>query len=45
MGVFEITRGGVVLTELHPDFTVEQIQQATEAKITVSPSLIPMRLE
>jgi len=45
MGVFEITRGGVVLTELHPDFTVEQIQQATEAKITVSPNLIPMRIE
>ncbi|MDR1837697.1 MAG: 3-oxoacid CoA-transferase subunit B [Treponema sp.] len=42
MGVFEITGGGLVLTELHPDFSVEQIRQATEARITVSPELKPM---
>jgi len=42
MGVFEITRDGVVLTELHPDFTVEGIRQATEARITISPDLKPM---
>ena len=42
MGVFEITGDGVVLTELHPDFTVEQVQQATEAKIIVSHDLKPM---
>jgi len=44
MGVFEITDGGIVLTELHPDYSAEQVQQATEAKITVSPDLIPMRV-
>jgi len=44
MGVFEITDGGIVLTELHPDYSIEQVQQATEAKITVSPNLIPMRV-
>jgi acetate CoA/acetoacetate CoA-transferase beta subunit len=43
MGVFEITSDGIVLTELHPDFNVEQVQQATEAKIIISPDLKPMR--
>jgi len=44
MGVFEINCDGIVLTELHPDFTVEQVQQATEAKIIISHGLRPMRL-
>ena len=42
MGVMEITKGGIVLTELHPDYTVEQIQEATEAKLIISPSLKKM---
>ena len=42
MGVFEITAEGLALTELHPDFTVEQVQAATGAKIIVSPNLKPM---
>ena len=42
MGVFEIAAEGLMLTELHPDFTVEQVQAATEAKIIVSPNLKPM---
>ena len=44
MGVFEITPGGVLLAELHPDFTQEQVQEATEAKLIISPNLKPMRL-
>lgn len=43
MGVMEITPEGIVLTELHPDYTVEQIQEATEAKLIISPDLRPMR--
>jgi len=43
MGVMEITRDGIVLTELHPDFTVEQVQEATEAKLIISPDLKPMK--
>jgi acetate CoA/acetoacetate CoA-transferase beta subunit len=42
MGVMEITKEGVVLTELHPSYTVEQVQAATEADLIVSPSLKPM---
>ena len=45
MGVFEITSEGVLLTELHPDFTKEQVQEATEAKVTISPNLKPMQFE
>ena len=43
MGVLEVTPEGLVLTELHPDFTKEQVQQATEAKVIISPNLKPMQ--
>ena len=43
MGVMEITKDGIVLAELHPDFTVEQIQEATEAELIISPNLKPMK--
>ena len=43
MGVMEVTPDGLVLTELHPDFTKEQVQEATEAKVIVSPNLKPMQ--
>ena len=42
MGVMEITKDGIVLTELHPDFTVEQVQEATEVELIISPSLKKM---
>lgn len=42
MGVMEVTPEGIVLTELHPDFTVEQVQEATECKLIISPDLKPM---
>ncbi|MDF3002791.1 MAG: CoA transferase subunit [Bacillota bacterium] len=44
MGVMEITPEGILLTELHPDYTVEQIQEATEAELIISPELKPMAL-
>ena len=43
MGVMEITKEGIVLTELHPDYTVEQVQAATEAELIISPNLKPMK--
>lgn len=42
MGVMEVTKDGIVLTELHPDFTVEQVQEATEAELIISPDLKKM---
>jgi len=43
MGVLEVTPEGLVLTELHPDFTKEQVQAATEARVIYSPNLKPMQ--
>jgi len=43
MGVMEVTKEGIVLTELHPDYTVEQIQEATECKLIISPNLKEMK--
>lgn len=42
MGVMEITKNGITLIELHPDFTVEQIQEATETELIISENLIVM---
>jgi len=42
MGVMDITPEGIVLKEIHPEFTVEQVQAATEAKLIISPDLKPM---
>jgi len=42
MGVMEITPDGIVLTELHPDYTKEQIQEATGARLIISPNLKSM---
>lgn len=39
MGVMEITPEGIVLTEINPEFTVEQVQVATEAQLIISPNL------
>ncbi|USD62883.1 3-oxoacid CoA-transferase subunit B [Vibrio sp. SCSIO 43140] len=44
MGVIEITSKGMLLTELAPEFTVEDVQAATEAKLLVSDNLKPMAL-
>ncbi len=44
MGVMEVTPKGIVLKEIHPEFTVEQVQAATEAELIIAPDLKPMDL-
>lgn len=39
MGVIEVTKEGLVLIEINPEFTVEQVQEATEAALIISPNL------
>ena len=42
MCVLEVTPEGLLMTEINPEFTVEQIQAATEATLIISPDLKPM---
>ena len=42
MAVMEVTDKGLVLMEINPEFTVEEVQAATGAELTVSPDLKPM---
>lgn len=42
MGVINVTKEGLVLVEKHPDFTVEEIVAATEAKLIISDNLKSM---
>ncbi|MBP5190151.1 MAG: CoA transferase subunit B [Bacteroidales bacterium] len=39
MGVMEITPEGIVLTEINPEFSVADVQAATEATLIISPNL------
>ncbi len=43
MGVMNITEKGIELMEIHPDFTIEEVIQATGAKLIISDKLIKMR--
>jgi len=43
MGVMEITDKGIVLIEIHPEFTVEQVKSATEADLIISDTLTGMK--
>jgi len=45
MGVMEITDKGIVLTELHPDYTLDDIKDATGCELFISPDLKPMEEE
>ena len=45
MGVMEVTPKGLVLTELHPSFTLEEIIAATGCDLIVSPNLKAMEEE
>jgi acetate CoA/acetoacetate CoA-transferase beta subunit len=45
MGVMEITDKGIVLTELHPDFTLDEIKAATGCELIISPDLKAMEEE
>lgn len=42
MGVMEVTPEGLVLTEINEDYTVEQVQEATQCKLIISPNLKKM---
>lgn len=42
MGVMDITSEGIVLKEINPEFTVEQVQEATEAKLIIAKDLKSM---
>ena len=42
MGVMDVTPEGLVLKEINPEFTVEQVQEATQAKLIISKDLKPM---
>lgn len=42
MAVIEVTPDGLVLKEYNPEFTVEEIQAATEAELKVAEDLKPM---
>jgi 3-oxoacid CoA-transferase, B subunit len=43
MGVMEITPEGIVLKEINPEFTVEEVQAATEAKLIVPNNIKPIQ--
>jgi len=42
MGVIEVTSQGLMLKEINPEYTTEQVQQATEAPLIISPDLKSM---
>ncbi len=42
MGVMEVTEDGIVLTELHEDYTIDEIKAATGCELHISPELRPM---
>lgn len=42
MGVMKVTPDGLVLSEYNPEFTLEEIQAATEATLIISENLKPM---
>ncbi|GHV43879.1 succinyl-CoA--3-ketoacid-CoA transferase [Bacteroidia bacterium] len=42
MGVMEVTDKGLILREINPEFTPEQVQAATEASLTVAENLKSM---
>ena len=42
MGVMEITKEGVLLTEKHPDFSIEDVKAATGCDLIISPNLADM---
>lgn len=44
MGVMEVTEHGIVLKEYNSDFTIDEIQACTEAKLIISENLKPMQI-
>ncbi len=45
MGVMEITEKGIVLKEINPQFTVEEVQAVTEADLIIPENLKEMEVE
>lgn len=45
MGVIEVTEKGLVLKEINPEYTVEQVQALTEAKLIIKDKPIAMKIE
>ena len=43
MGVIKVTPEGLMLTEINPEFTIEEVKAATEAELIVSEDLKPMK--
>ena len=44
MGVMEVTERGLLLKEINPEFSIEEVQLATEAKLIISDDLIRMEI-
>lgn len=44
MGVIEVTKEGLLLKEINPEFTVEQVQEATEARLIIAENLTKMEV-
>ena len=42
MCVLKVTREGLLMTEINPEYTVAEVQAATEAELIISPDLKPM---
>lgn len=42
MGVMKVTADGLVLTEYNPEFSLDEIRQATEAELIIADDLRPM---
>ena len=42
MGVMKITPDGIVLSEINPEFTVDQVQQNTKATLIIPSDIKPM---
>lgn len=42
MGVMEVTPEGIVLKEMHRDYTMEELREATGCELIISPYLKPM---
>jgi acetate CoA/acetoacetate CoA-transferase beta subunit len=44
MGVMEVTPQGILLKEIHPEFSIADVQAATEATLLISPELMQMEV-
>lgn len=44
LGVMEVTSGGLLLKEIHPDVTLEEIKKATEAELIIDEPLKTMEV-